>query len=230
MNNKFFMKIYYTSVEDKATEEEYENMLTLVDNEKRERIKKFKFENDRLRSLYGEIMARSLAVQELHIANDKLVKKINEHGRPYFDNVENWHYSISHSGKYVACAVSNFNLGVDIEHKNGYKEKISKRFFAKDEIESLSLCDESNREKLFYTFWTIKESYVKYLGVGLVKELSSFSVKKDESGFYIVDEGQRVDKKIFVKEIDNYILAAVYDSQIDDVWLDYRDYRNFIIN
>ena len=60
-----------------------------------------------------------------------------EGGKPYFADLP-LHFNVSHSGGYVACALSDCDeVGVDIETSNPPDErakKIAQRFFTKDEI------------------------------------------------------------------------------------------------
>ncbi len=48
---------------------------------------------------------------------DSSMIKINRSssGKPYFENLSDVGISISHSGKYIVCAVANGEIGVDIE-------------------------------------------------------------------------------------------------------------------
>ena len=81
-------------------------------------------------------------------------------GKPYFDN-SSISFSISHTDKYFAVAISDSEVGIDIESKDLRKDKqnsISKRFFLPSEAESIS-----NRES-FLKIWTFKEAYAKMKG------------------------------------------------------------------
>ncbi|MCL2488126.1 MAG: 4'-phosphopantetheinyl transferase superfamily protein [Oscillospiraceae bacterium] len=84
-------------------------------------------------------------------------------------------FSVSHSGKYWLCAVSEQETGADIQQVksrvyNG--QAIAKRFFHPGEHAYL----ETNGYHDFFKIWTAKESYVKYTGRGIGGGLSKFSV------------------------------------------------------
>ena len=91
----------------------------------------------------------------------------HEHGKPYLTAAPDVHFSLSHSGTWVVCAVSDHPVGVDIQQCRSFKPNIADRFFHPDEVQYLSALPSAERESAFYTLWTLKESYVKADGRGL---------------------------------------------------------------
>ena len=89
----------------------------------------------------------------------------NQWGKPQLADREDLHFSLSHSGLWAVCAVSDTPVGVDIEQPR-CNDKLARRFFpnAKTEDDVLRL-------------WTATEAYLKYLGRGLTVPLDSFSVR-----------------------------------------------------
>jgi 4'-phosphopantetheinyl transferase len=104
----------------------------------------------------------------------ELKLKKDEKGRPFFENKQDIRFSLSHSGRYAACAVSTEgNVGVDIEMipTDTKYEKIRERFFSEKEKNRASEGAEG-----FAKVWTRKEAYYKYRG-GRINDLDS---EKDE--------------------------------------------------
>ncbi len=101
-----------------------------------------------------------------------------EKGKPYFPKLADVHFSVSHSGKYFACAFADVQIGLDIQEcKNRPDEaerciRIAKRFFHRDEIDSL----EKSAVSAFYRIWTAKEAYVKMTGQGIDGEFADFCI------------------------------------------------------
>lgn len=99
-------------------------------------------------------------------------------GKPFFINHRDIHFSLSHSGDYIACSFSDRETGLDLqENKEPHTSalRIAKRFFAPLEYENLlSVQDPAEQLSLFYRLWTIKESYLKFIGCGLRGRLDSF--------------------------------------------------------
>lgn len=127
---------------------------------------------------YGERLAH-YALANAFGTDATLLK--DERGKPYV-HIDSVHVSISHSSERCIVAVSNSEVGVDIEHKNGECErllKIAERYFTPDEIEYVK---ESPCEN-FYRIWCAKESYMKYTGQGFSRPMPSFSVLKSDKCF-----------------------------------------------
>ena len=71
-------------------------------------------------------------------------------------------FNLSHSGDYAICAISDDEVGCDIEKIKDVNLKIAKRFFSEEEYNNV-LKD----NKLFFRYWTLKESYLKAKGIGI---------------------------------------------------------------
>lgn len=83
------------------------------------------------------------------------------------------HFSISHSGAYWACAVSDAPVGLDLQEERPVKaEKLARRFFHPAEVEWLAARDWQQ----FCRIWAYKESWLKYTGEGMGAGLDGFSV------------------------------------------------------
>jgi len=82
-------------------------------------------------------------------------------------------FSVSHSGSTWICAVSEQEVGIDIQKETGHnRERIAKRVFHPQEYAYLL----ENEFDDFFSVWTAKESYVKFTGQGIGKNFSTFSV------------------------------------------------------
>ena len=74
-------------------------------------------------------------------------------------------FSISHSRGNIAVAVSQGEVGLDLEQVRPYHEKLPRRIFSREELLWFEGRGETRID--FFTLWTLKESYFKYLGTGL---------------------------------------------------------------
>ena len=99
---------------------------------------------------------------------------LGDNGKPYIDGGP--HFSLSHSGKYAACAVSDCEVGVDIEHPRENTARLAKRFFTASENERLAASDAPDEE--FCRIWVGKESYIKATGMGFRAPLESFEAAR----------------------------------------------------
>ena len=102
---------------------------------------------------------------------------IGKHGKP---EVEGIHFNISHSGKYVICAVSDSPVGCDIEKRRKISPHLAERYFCTTEKVHLEPFDVEAYEQEFFRLWTKKESYVKMTGEGLATSMDTFDVLQKE--------------------------------------------------
>ena len=102
-----------------------------------------------------------------------LVIQTKETGKPYFADIPLF-FSLSHSGDYVACAVADYEIGLDIQCIRPLDERLVHRCFTPQEQSILR--ESKNPDNMFTTLWSIKESYLKATGQGLSGGLSSFSI------------------------------------------------------
>lgn len=57
-------ELYYMNIEDPIRAEDYQTLLGICASDKREAIHKFRFEADRKRTLYGEVLARFMITKK----------------------------------------------------------------------------------------------------------------------------------------------------------------------
>lgn len=90
-------------------------------------------------------------------------------GKPKIKSKERvYHFNLSHSGVYAVCAFSSTEVGVDIQQMSDtVSDKMLRVGCSQREYKYLTELDEKRRRSEFYRLWTIKESYMKYLGSGL---------------------------------------------------------------
>jgi len=107
------------------------------------------------------LLARTLRNMGLNPSEITVGKDKN--GRPRIEGEGRIDFSISHSGRFVACAVSDEErVGVDIEKisRDSNYLKIADRFLSEAERKEVKNADD------FARMWTRKEAYYKYLGSG----------------------------------------------------------------
>ncbi|MDQ2087638.1 4'-phosphopantetheinyl transferase superfamily protein [Herbivorax sp. ANBcel31] len=203
------LEVYAVEVKYDMDKKLFEKALTYIPETKQDKIKRFLRYEDSVRSLIAEILIRKIVILKLKIKNDEIFFETGEYGKPYLKGVDDFHFNISHSGKWVVCAISDRPVGVDVEKIKHLDIKIADRFFSKKEIDDLYRLEESERLQYFFDLWTLKESYIKADGRGLYIPLSSISFKKENDK--IVFNTQNDLNKCFFKRyrIDNFYKLAV---------------------
>lgn len=120
---------------------------------------------------------------KLGINYDKNELSYNSHGKPYLKNYPDVFFNISHCHELAVCAVGSFELGVDTENIRAYSSKAVKRAFSDREIEILE--KSKNKDETFFRIWTLKESFVKAIGIGISYPLKSCEFLVNEFGFTV---------------------------------------------
>lgn len=180
--------VYAIELKSPIQDSLFHQFLQFVGKEKEERVLKFRRREDAERTLIGDVFIRTVICNQFHLENRDLKFEVNDYGKPFVQNIPDFHYNISHSGKWIACAVDISPLGIDVETIRPIDFSIAERFFSKTEYKDLMEKQEEERLEYFYDLWTLKESYIKARGKGLSLPLDSFSIRKNKTGITIIKE------------------------------------------
>ncbi len=93
-----------------------------------------------------------------------------KNGKPYFAEFPDHHFNLSHSGGWVACALSDCPVGIDIQGVR--RNSPVRRKLTPQEQDWL----QGQPEGAFTALWVKKEAYLKCTGAGLTRRLDSFPV------------------------------------------------------
>ncbi len=185
-----------------------------------EKLEKITNPVNRYRSAMGEILARYAIKLDTGINAGELAVEYGPNGKPFLKSHPEIHYNISHSGEYVVCAVAKVNLGIDVERIRDVNFRVAERYFSKAELADLMTLDGDERRDYFFTLWTIKESYLKALGRGLTKSLSSFTVRKDKGNFLLAGEDLAAGYSVFSYCLPgNYMISLCFKGKAQQVAL-----------
>lgn len=133
-------------------------------------MRSFLREEDRLRCLAGWLLMARIMGQD-GILDESAIQR-GPQGKP--SRVNGPYFNLAHSGNYVLLAVGNVELGADIEQwrDDDYRALAGLAFHPTERAWLAGhMCARS-----FFDMWTAKESYLKWLGTGLLREPASFSL------------------------------------------------------
>ena len=161
-------------------ETEYQILYRNASAERRLRADRYVRQEDALRCVTADALLR------MALGTNSYEIRTGEYGKPEISGRKDFYFNLSHSGSWVVLAFGDSQVGVDVET---YRENVNiasfaKRFFTPEEAR-YCLEASDNPYPRFFQIWTGKESYLKYLGTGLQKELRSFSVFIPEEGIHI---------------------------------------------
>lgn len=206
------LNVYYSRVDDLNFGDLSERYWNCLSEERKASITKYKFEIDKIRSITAEIMLRKALLKDFNISNEEIKFERNYYGKPRLTN-KNIEFNISHSGNFVVLAISNDDVGIDIEERKKYHHDIVQLFHEKEIsiIENNSL---NGRVKVLYDYWCLKESYIKFIGKGLSEPLnSSFIIKEAEKYQVYLLDNTPIDVEVFPIDIDENYSCAVCTNQ-----------------
>ena len=158
-----------------ADEDAFGRHLPFVSAERRQKALRFKFPMGRALSLGAALLLDEM-LQAYGLRELEQQYIIGEHGKPSLACHPELHFSLSHSGHYVACALGSSELGVDIQHQVKVNEGVVRRVCSESEIEWLDAQDEAGRAVGFLRLWSLKESWFKAVGTGLTDDYPYFDL------------------------------------------------------
>lgn len=140
----------------------------LLDNERRKRTERYRLADDKKRCILAGLMTRHF------LGNAEILK--SEYGKPFLSDGR--FFNISHSGKYVLFALSDCEIGCDIEQFHYVNALRTGRTVFTDDEMNLLLAS-ADRLGTFFNLWTKKESLLKCMGEGFHRSAKSVDVRFD---------------------------------------------------
>lgn len=208
------MKVAYANVKDLDIEKSYD----LLSEERKAKVDNFIFNKDKKLSAGAYLLLKKM-LDEAEIREP--IIKTEENGKPYISNYENIYFNISHSGRIVACAISDKDVGIDVEMIDPLIDlKIAQTFFYNSEYENIKKSDDRVNE--FFKYWVLKESYMKYTGLGFLLDLDKFEIIIDGDDTKVKnirpelkDDEEKVKFSYF--DLNRYKLAICSEYEIKNI-------------
>ena len=151
--------------------------------EERAQHGRFRFDQHKHTYLVSHALVRSALSLMTQVDPAKFSFKTNAYGKPFIATPtqhEALHFNLSHTDGLAAVAISRHGeLGVDVENKDRQilTQSMVEQFFAPEECLAVEQASEHERSTKMLEFWTLKESYIKAVGMGLSIGLDSFAFK-----------------------------------------------------
>ena len=169
------MKYYIKNIND-FSEEKQKEYIQFLDEEKLSQFNSTTNEKRKKSLLISHGFSKEKIAEEYNININDLKFSVTESGKPFCKSHKNIHFSISHSGDFIAVATGENEVGIDIELLKDPTEKLIDRVCCENEKVFINTTE--NRAKAFTEIWTKKEAYLKALGTGIDRELKSVDTTK----------------------------------------------------
>ena len=106
-----------------------------------------------------------------------------ENGKPYLREHPNIYFNLSHSGEMAIAVFAGVETGCDIELVQTGDLELAKQFFSPEETAYIRTRQgKRQQDEAFYRLWTLKESYIKAIGAGLLLPLDAFEIRIQPDG------------------------------------------------
>lgn len=170
--------VFQDEIKDLVLLSQYAKFLS---EEEKKQWHSFRFERHRHQYLVARALVRSTLSLYHPIAPEEWFFSKNKYGRPEAiqqPKTNTLRFNLSHTDGLILCGVVlNDDLGVDVEDSN---KEVSVEEMAKYSLSGLELREfmklpREQKQRRFFDYWTLKESFIKARGMGLSLPLDQFS-------------------------------------------------------
>jgi 4'-phosphopantetheinyl transferase len=164
-----------------------EILIAVLSPEEQSKAARFVIVADRRRFIQAHSMLRAILGMYLECRPEDITYQFNAYGKPALAHPalgDSVHFNISHAMDIVLVAVSRSNdVGVDVEFRRPMHDMhaLIQCNFSQTERRFFEKLPTARLESEFFIHWTLKEAYIKGIGLGLSCSLRTFSVKPDRS-------------------------------------------------
>lgn len=197
--------------------EDMDILRSKVSTARKESSLKFVRQQDAQRGLIGELLVLYRLRTHYQLQDHQIEFDKNKYGKPHLRDYPHIHFNVSHAGDWIVCADGTVPVGIDIEQVRPIDFGIAERFYTPQEYQLLTHAPDNEKLQTFYEIWTLKESYIKFVGKGLSLPLDSFSILKNDQHDYQVYSAKPIDTASFFRHISidsQYKLAVCAEEPL----------------
>jgi 4'-phosphopantetheinyl transferase len=181
------LAVWYRSTEH-IDERSLAPLNEVLSDEERERRDRFVFPGDRRDFAAAHALLRNALSLYGTTAPGAWSFEKDRHGKPSIVSSQAGSpplvFNLSHTRGLVACVIARgTSVGVDVERCSRLvnAREIASRFFSGPELDILLRCEPKDYASRFIELWTLKEAYIKAVGVGLGVPLDSFGFQFEDN-------------------------------------------------
>jgi 4'-phosphopantetheinyl transferase len=161
--------------------------IALLSDEERDRWRRFRSERDRDTFALAHALLRTTLTElgDREAADWRF--DTGPHGKPALAtgvSSRPLSFNLSHAHGMIACAVAlDAQVGVDVESLSRVSDcrRIASRYFSPREVAQIESAGEDLTTR-FFELWTLKEAFIKGIGVGLSRALDATAFDLDDTG------------------------------------------------
>ncbi|MCI8661134.1 MAG: 4'-phosphopantetheinyl transferase superfamily protein [Lachnospiraceae bacterium] len=143
---------------------------------RQQKIQRFRYAQGKALSL-GAGLLLDYGLREYGLREKDVVLSYGSDEKPYLQDYPMIHFNLSHSNSMAMAVFGDQEIGCDVEQIGTPDYRIVRRFFAEEEAEVIEeQINDREKTRMFYRFWTLKESFLKVTGKGIRMPLNDFSI------------------------------------------------------
>ena len=160
-------------------------LLALLSEEERAKADRFAFAHDRDCFVAAHALLRATLSDYFARPPQDWTFVTNAWGKPRIDANDGSArlcFNLSHTRGHVAVALAlDREVGVDVERVAPMRadEQVARQLFAPAEFAAFQEEPEAGRAEAFFDVWTLKEAYIKAVGLGVALPLKDFAFTRD---------------------------------------------------
>lgn len=165
---------------------------------------------------------------DFNLNDEEILIKTNKFGKPYVKN-QRIYFNISYSHDLVICCISKSQIGVDIEKVQNIDKKFIKYISNKSDL-WIQNRSQFQLDNYFFKDWCLKESFVKYIGMGLSYDIRKLDFAINDKVTLFIDN-KRIDNMFFkvLNNINGYKIALSMkkDEKVNFIHLKEESFQFF---
>jgi 4'-phosphopantetheinyl transferase len=171
--------VWLTSLRD-VRRDQLPDYLQLLSEPERARWQRFLVPDAQLQYLVSRALVRTTLSRYADVAEHEWQFETNRYGRPHVSQPQirrDIQFNLSNTTGLVVCVVArDCDVGVDVENISRTLdiEALAPTVFAPAELADVRQSSPKDRRNCFYSYWTLKEAYIKARGMGLSLPLDAF--------------------------------------------------------
>ena len=203
---------------ERLSAEELDKMMAFLPQDRILKSRRYRQVNDRMNCIAAYFMLLYGLAKEYGLLRIPCVET-NQYGKPFFREPVNISFNLSHCRGAVCCALSPWNIGVDIQDPIDHPESLFDLVMSKGEREAILASPAP--ETLCAKYWSQKEAYLKYMGTGLTDDVSAY----DFSAYSEDCFGYR-NRTVTTKNYNDYTISVC--SEAGQTIFVFNDITNYI--
>lgn len=155
------------------------------------------------------LLADGLFKEKGIILSDEEILKTS-YGKPYLKNHPDIHFNISHSMDCIVCVISDEKVvGIDVEKIRTFNTFAAKKVCTSRELADVYANEDPDRQ--FFRYWTLKESYVKTIGLGISYPMKDINFTIHSNN--LIESNATNCQFNLLEDIEGYVIAVCYQTR-----------------